>query len=94
MLKGREAGSERTMNSSVCSYKHNCLHLLSEREAPPPLLLIPTPHPLLVNPTSPPTPSARAGGQMVITVQPSPLKPIHLLQDSDRTCLQTTGLVH
>lgn len=57
----------RTMNSSVCSYKHNCLHLPSEREASPPQVLIPTPHPLLITPRLAITPISQRS-QKVITV--------------------------
>lgn len=42
---GQEVWS--TMNSSVCSYKHNCLHLLFEWEAIPPQSFTSTSHLLL-----------------------------------------------
>lgn len=92
MLAGRGVQEAwRTMNSSVCSYKHNCLHLLWARGLPSPVL---NPHPSPITYNPPTTPISQSRGQMVITVLLFPFKPIKLLQDTDRTWLQTTRLIH
>lgn len=78
----------RTMNSSVCSYKHNCLHLSSDWEAP--LVLIPARHPLLITSPLPNYAEQRSDGNYCFTF---PLKTFQLLQNMDRTWLQPTELI-